>query len=311
MPSLARFGFISFAVIIAGLALMTVLAPAKSTEFGLQIERRISGLQVQRTEADGFRMPYLVGGNGETLVLLHGISANKDNFTRVARHLTPEFHVVIPDLPGFGNASAPPDADYSLSAQVRRIAAFLDALDLDRVHLGGSSMGGYIAAAFAAEYPDRVASLWLLAPAGLESAQEAPVRAAFRETGEIPLFAKTPEDYARVIDLVFVTPPSVPWFVRNTLAREAAERHQHYSNVFRQIHASPPLEPMLEKITAPALVVWGRQDMVLDASGAEVFQRLRPEATEIRLMDNIGHLPMLEDPATSARDFLAFQRRLR
>lgn len=307
MSPFARFGFRFLALVAVLILALVILAPATATRMAMGIERGLSGLDLKRASIPGFDMPYLVGGSGEPLVLLHGISANKDNFTRIARHLTPSFHVVIPDLPGFGDASAPAEADYSLLPQVERVAAFLDTLGLERVHLGGSSMGGHIAAAFAAEYPDRVASLWLLAPGGLESAQPSPVRVAFNETGEVPLFARTPEDFPRVLSLVFNNPPPMPWFVRNTLADEAAERYPHYRNVLMQIGESPALEPMVERITAPALVVWGDGDRVLDASGAQVFHSLRPAGTEVRIMNDIGHLPMLEDPATTARDFLDFQ----
>lgn len=311
MSAFARFGFRFLVAALVLVLAFVLLAPAQATRFALGIERGLSGLETRRATIPGFDMPYLVGGQGEPLVLLHGISANKDNFTRVARQLTPHFQVVIPDLPGFGEASAPADADYGLIAQVRRVAAFLDTLGLERVHLGGSSMGGYIAAAFAAEYPDRVASLWLLAPAGLESARPSPVRTALDETGEIPLFARSPEDFPRVVSLVFNKAPPMPWFVRNTFAAEAAQRYDHYHRVLLQIGESPALEPMVERITAPALVVWGDGDRVLDMSGAEVFRSLRPAGTTVRIMPGIGHLPMLEDPATSARDFLEFQAALR
>ena len=75
-------------------------------------------------------MPYLEGGQGEPLVLIHGFSADKDNFTRVARFLTPHYRVICPDLPGFGDATRDPSARHGIADQVTRLKAFLGALGI-------------------------------------------------------------------------------------------------------------------------------------------------------------------------------------
>jgi len=113
--------------------------------------------------ADGTRFVYLEGGSGEPLVLVHGFGADKDNFTRVARWLTPHYRVIVPDLVGFGESAHLPEADYHYAAQAARVHAFVQALGLGRVHLGGNSMGGGIAMSYAAQHPQEVASLWLIA----------------------------------------------------------------------------------------------------------------------------------------------------
>jgi len=58
------------------------------------------------------------GGKGETLVLLHGFGANKDNWTRLAKYLMSHYRIIAPDLPGFGESSSPNDIDYTVAAQV-------------------------------------------------------------------------------------------------------------------------------------------------------------------------------------------------
>src|SRR6478735_3598161 len=62
--------------------------------------------------SDGTRIAYLEGGGGEPLVLVHGFGADKDNFTRVARWLTPHYRVIVPDLVGFGESAHRADVDY-------------------------------------------------------------------------------------------------------------------------------------------------------------------------------------------------------
>jgi pimeloyl-ACP methyl ester carboxylesterase len=96
------------------------------------------------TLADGTHIAYLEGGSGEPLVLVHGFGADKDNFTRVARWLTPHYRVIAHDVVGFGESTHLPDADYRYAVQAERVRAFVQALGLARVQLGGNSMGGGI-----------------------------------------------------------------------------------------------------------------------------------------------------------------------
>ncbi|MFA9218707.1 MAG: alpha/beta fold hydrolase, partial [Sphingomonadaceae bacterium] len=159
------------------LALMAYerLAPLAAAQQGLRLERWRSGLRLGQVQIPGFDLPYLEGGHGAPLVLIHGFAGDKDNFTRVARFLTPHYRVICPDLPGFGDSTRRTDASYSIAEQVERLRALLDQLAPGRVHLGGNSMGGFIAAQFAATYPERVASLWLLDAAGTEAAQSSDI----------------------------------------------------------------------------------------------------------------------------------------
>jgi abhydrolase domain-containing protein 6 len=126
------------ALLLAGLTAFDYFAPYTSARMGLALEQRRAGLEEAVARIPGFEMPYLHGGEGEPLLLVHGFGADKNNFTRVARLLTPQYRVVIPDLPGFGEASKPADASYAIDDQVERLRQFAQGLGLTRVHLGGS-----------------------------------------------------------------------------------------------------------------------------------------------------------------------------
>src|SRR3546814_16125165 len=89
----------------------------------------------------------------------------------LAAHLR-GYHVIAPDLPGFGENERNPQLAYDIAAQTERLKDFIDALGLDRPHVAGNSMGGWIALRYALAYPDALASLILLNTAGVKGANE-------------------------------------------------------------------------------------------------------------------------------------------
>jgi len=297
------------ALLLAGLVAFDFFAPYTAARLGLQLEQRRSGLHEARASIPGFEMPYLEGGQGEPLLLIHGFGAEKNNFTRVARFLTPHYRVLAPDLPGFGEASKPDSATYTIAEQVERLRAFAQGVGVKRVHLGGSSMGGFIATTWAAKYPDEVASLWLLAPAGTRAAFDSELRRHFQQTGEILLVAKTPGDHARIRAFVMSRQPFLPYSVKRVLGERAAADYPLHSRIFQQLNREAPIESTVTRIDAPALIVWGTEDRALNPKGADALKAIMPNAQAI-LMPGIGHLPMIEAVRQSAGDYLAFRQHL-
>lgn len=295
-------------LLAGGLFAWMQLAPEDAYQRLGALERGSAGLQPHTLQIPGFDIAYLQGGDGPPLVLVHGFGADKDNFTRVARHLTPHYTVYAIDLPGFGESGKPMDARYGIREQTERLGQVLDALDLSSAHLGGSSMGGWIIAAFAVLYPQRADSLWLLAAAGTATADESEMRRIYRESGELKLVAETPEDFATIMDMVFARPPFIPGPIRTVLGQRAAANHALHRRIFETLNAEAFwLEPQLAGNPVPALIVWGDADRVLDVSGAAAFERLLPNG-EVRILPGIGHLPMLEAPAVVARDYLDWRQ---
>lgn len=292
-----------------GFTAFDYLAPQESAHFGAELERALSGLKRQSVIADGLNIVYLEGGEGETLVLIHGFGADKDNFTRTARTLSHRYHVIIPDLPGFGESSRPENANYGIRDQSERLAHFLSIIGVESAHLGGSSMGGWIAADFASHYPQRTDSLWLLAPAGVMSAKASPMQLAYAQTGESPLIARSPEDFPRILKLVMADPPYLPYGIKRTLGERAAADAPLHREIFEQVTRDEPLEQIAQRVTAPSLIVWGEQDQVLDVSGAEILHQQLSNSRLI-VMPGVGHLPMFERPRQAAEDYISFRNDL-
>lgn len=109
--------------------------------------------------AGGLRTRYLdLPGGDPAIVLLHGLSANANEFAALATALSPRFRVVAPDLRGRGGSDKPATG-YTIADHAADVVALLDALGLQRVVLGGHSFGGFLAIYLAAHHPELVARL--------------------------------------------------------------------------------------------------------------------------------------------------------
>lgn len=284
--------------------------PEKLAQFAVDGERAVARLSKHEIDISGFHIVYLEGGVGEPLVLLHGFGADKENFTRIAKFLTPRYHVIIPDLPGFGESSKPADADYTVAAQVERVHALVQALGLKSVHLGGSSMGGNIAASYAAKYPTETGSIWLLAPAGLATAPPSDLELLIRKGGSNPLIATNADEFVAVFHFVMADPPFVPRRILEVMGSNAVAHHELNSKIFQQIHGEPPLESRVQGLPVPTHIVWGDKDRALNVGGAKILAGLIPKSS-VLILPGVGHLPMLERPREVGQDYIAFRDSLK
>jgi len=283
------------------------LFPEVTSGLLLKAERSTGGLKQRSIEVEGLRIEYLEGGKGDALVLLHGFSANKDNWARIGRYLTPYFRVIAPDLPGFGESSLDPDGDYTIGVQVERVKAFIRALGVKSLHLGGSSMGGSIAGAYAARYQNDLKSLLLIAPGGVASSEPSEMFRLLKKDKPNPLIAKSAEGYEYLLDFVFVKKPFIPGPVKKALIQEAIAHQPLYQKIFKQLLSSVelPLEIVLRGLQVPTLIIWGAQDRVLHVSGAKILKSVIPKA-RVEVMDAVGHLTMIEKPEETAELYLSF-----
>ena len=303
----AAIALVVIALAAAGIAIY-YFAPGVALAAMTRLGRRTSGLALRQIEIDGHRMPYLIGGSGEPLILLHGFGANKDHWTMIARFLTPHFRVIVPDLPGFGDASRRLEAVYGVEQQLARIGAFVAALGIDHCHLGGNSMGAYLAALFAARQPQRVRSLWLLAPAGVVSAAPSATMDLLA-AGDNPLVVTDAAGFERLTRLCFTVVPYMPaQFKRPLLARALADAPFNAKIFGEMFSPLVELESEVRDLATPTLLVWGDDDQILHPSGLAILRPLLRQV-ECRLMQRMGHAPMLERPAETAADFLRFHRR--
>lgn len=298
------FGWIALAIIV--LLLILILYPGNLYRWLMRSVRRSAGLNCRKVTVGRHQIVYLEGGTGPHLVLLHGFGANKDNWIRFAKHFTPSYHVIIPDLPGFGDSSYFQDEEYDVESQAERLIDFFNALKLEEFHLVGNSMGGQIAVAYTMKRPGRVLSLTLFNAAGVQEDKPSEM-SRLLEKGTNPLVVKEASDYNELLKFVFYNPPDFPSVVMKGLAADAVRHTSSNERIFQQLLGKwVPLEPLLPKIESPVLIIWGDKDRVFDVSCADRFEKGLKYSKKV-VFENCGHMPMLEMPDKSAevvRDFI-------
>ncbi|MFC6338141.1 alpha/beta fold hydrolase [Pseudomonas sp. CCM 7891] len=243
-----------------------------------------------------------------SILMLHGYSGDKELWLRVARHFVGDYRVVVIDLPGHGETGFKAGSGYDIPTQARRVIELLDACGLDKVHVIGNSMGGYLAAWLAATSPERVLSLALLAPSGVSSPQPSDMDRQLA-AGHNPSLVHSRKDFISFYAMTMASPPWVPGVVMAALGERYVQRREELAQIFADFSASPPMEPRLADIRAPSLLLWGRQDRVIDVSSVPVWSKGIADL-RVETWDGVGHLPMVEKPAETAALYHEFLKKL-
>ena len=268
-----------------------------------------AGLSRHKIQVDDHRWVYLEGGKGDTILFVHGFGMEKDGWGLFPRAFTGSYRLILPDLPGFGENSRLESAPYDVASQAKRLNRFAESLGLDRFHLAGSSMGGYIAGFYASEYPEKVKSLALFNPAGVNSPAQDDMWRRYADTGEIALVYRTKEGFEDILRLLFYRPPPVPGALKTYFAEHGASNYVFYRKVLRDLEQGGryQLDARFPRVEAGTLVVWGANDRILHVSGAESFRKGLKDV-KVVILDDCGHAPFFEkrkETIKAYQDFLA------
>jgi pimeloyl-ACP methyl ester carboxylesterase len=277
--------------------------------------RALAGLRLEHIQVQGRDTPFVAGGRENDpleiertpVLLLHGWGTSKEAMMGQMRWLSPSRRVVAPDLPGFGEnpfpiGAQPLDAD----GYIQWIEAFRIAAGLGRVDVVGESMGGAIAAAYSAAYPQAVRRLVLESPAGLMPPK---VNTFMQEVarGGNPLDISSHEDFERVMKLCFAKPPPVPAPFRRFLVARAIERRPMLAAMVESLR--PFLldgnAQRMASIRAPTLVIFGAQDKITDPSLLQLYVR-GIRGAEGLLVPDAGHVIFHDAPAATQQALLGF-----
>lgn len=288
----------------------------------IELGRDQAGLVKKQQPALDIEMTYLErlpegAVKGPTLVLLHGFSANKDNWLRFVMALDEKYHVIVPDLAGHGDNKRDLAGDYDLFKQAERLHALMQAKGINKFHIAGNSMGGAVSAIYGLEYPQDLASLTLLDAAGIDGKNKSEYFSAL-EQGTNPLIPTDDESFDFLLNFTMSQPPFLPWPLKPAFQRISISRNEINKEIFSDMMTTRDRldnngfqQQLISAASAspiPTLIIWGEEDRVLDVSAVPEFQKVLPHA-EVKIFPGVGHLPMVEIPDESAEFYSAFVER--
>jgi 4,5:9,10-diseco-3-hydroxy-5,9,17-trioxoandrosta-1(10),2-diene-4-oate hydrolase len=217
---------------------------------------------------------YYEAGDGPPVLLLHGAGATARLWKPQIDGMSSTFRVIAPDLPGFGGSDM---VDYvnAVGDYSKFVHDFMGALDITSAHIVGSSMGGWIAGWFAADFPERVKRLILISPAGLHFDEMPPMS---------------------LNDIIAGIRAAV-----ESLGEEAGREFEPNARTLIDLQESGGFEPDLifglSGIKSQTLILWGEHDPVIPPEYAGAFME-GIEGSVVKLVKGTGHVPHTEAPGS-------------
>ncbi|MBW6464895.1 MAG: alpha/beta hydrolase [Brevefilum sp.] len=269
------------------------------------------GKQIQPKKQD-FTLFYFESGEESQLplLMLHGLGDEADTWRHIFQPLADDFHTLAIDLPGFGRSDKP-DVDYSPQFLMASIIGFLDALNINRTILMGSSLGGMLAHGLAVAFPERVSGLILVGGA-LYQADKIQDRSI--QLMQIPLVGewlytrlrKNPDAAFNTLNSVYHHLEKLPKADRDFLYTRVNQRvwsdgqRRAYFSTLRNLipwmkSIQKDLPSKLRRLEIPTLVIRGEHDGLFSETQADQLLNLQPKVTKFTIQD-AGHLPHQEAP---------------
>ncbi|KVH40875.1 MULTISPECIES: alpha/beta fold hydrolase [Burkholderia cepacia complex] len=254
----------------------------------------------QRTVRVGTRRIFLAeAGEGPAVLMLHGGgpgASGLSNYSRNIDALARHYRVLVPDMPGYGRSSKGVDRNDPFGDLATGMLGLLDALGIRHAHVIGNSLGGACALRMALERPNAIDRLVLMGPGGINTTRQVPTPGLKRLLNYYKGTGPSLEKLTTFIrgDLVY----------DGRLVPEAVIQERFQASIDPEVVASPPLlgpkgipkfskidftrDPRLASVQNPTLVLWGTEDKVNRASGAEALQRRMPNC-DVYLFSKTGH----------------------
>lgn len=283
------------------------------TQSILQQERKWAGLESKTLKVEDFSFSYSEGGakTAPTVLLVHGFSGSRDNWNRVARQLTKQYHVIAVDLPGHGDTIAPATFEYTLANLAEAVRKFVTTLGIQKdLHIAGHSLGGGIAVLYSALYFLEVRSVMLVDTAGVY--QNAGNSLITKPQELTKLLARKEGDFEKLVtQIATYSPPFVPKEIMEGYEkihmRHLPEQEKLMAGLTEQMKWYTPdtFHTGLKTLEAPVLVVWGEKDAVIGVEAVEEIKQNLKEG-EYLILKDVGHTPILEADYPVSEAYLKF-----
>jgi len=258
-------------------------------------------------EVDGRPVNTIELGDGPPLVFVHGLSGSWPNWLEQLSVFADSHRVIAIDLPGFGRSPMPAQQPITISNYARTLDRLFDALGIDSATLVGNSMGGFVSAELAIDFPQRVERLVLVSAAGLSTYAHPGVTRALPTlkliehtlTAYAGWIAAKSDTVARrpglrnaTFGLVTAHPSRLPGALVAEQVRGAGKPGFIQA---LQANIDYDFSHRLGEIACPTLIVWGDHDRVITVRDADRFAQLIPGSRKVVFADT-GHMAMLERP---------------
>ncbi len=226
---------------------------------------------------------YVEEGEGEPLILLHGLFGALSNFKDLFNHFKAQYRVIIPMLPLFDLG-----LDTGVGALAKYVQKFIEAREFDKVHLMGNSLGGHVGLIYTLQHQEKVKTLILTGSSGLF---ENGMGETYPKRGDYEFIRKKTEltfyDPAvatkELVDEVYAIVNNRLKAIKIIALAKSAIRNN--------------LSEELRDIKVPTCLIWGNNDTITPPMVAEEFKQLLPNS-ELHWIDKCGHAPMMEVPGT-------------
>lgn len=263
---------------------------------------------MSRQAVDGLKIAYADEGQGEPILFIHGMGSYAPAWKKNVAGLSAHYRCIVVDLPGYGKSSK---GRYpaNMSFHARKLLGLMDSLNIQQFHIAGHSMGAQIAMHMALAEPDRVKSLMMMAPAGIETFTEAEKQLFMAMTPE-QVAGVSDEQYRKNLELNFYEMPDDAEFMyTDRMAIKTDPQFPDYCHVVVEGIRGMLNEPVfnqLPELDMPTLVLYGKQDKLIPnrymhpqlntESVAKLAEEQLP-AAQVYLIEKAGHFVQFEQAA--------------
>lgn len=251
---------------------------------------------MKKVRVRGFEMAYEEEGRGQAVMLLHGFPFNHALWREQVQALSDHYRVITPDMRGFGESALSTEEPATMREMAEDVAALLDELGINRVTLGGLSMGGYVAFAFYKQFPLRVRSLILADTRHTADTAEA------KENRERQAQQALAEGMKGIVDSMLpklLAPASFTErkdVVEELRAMMLSTPPEGAAAALRGMALRTDQTYLLPLILAPTLIIVGSEDQITPLSDAEVMHR-EIRGSRLEVIEGAGHVSNMERPA--------------
>ena len=252
-------------------------------------------------DVEGNKIRYLETGHSKsTLILVHGLGASAERWSRAIPYFEKEYHIIVPDLIGFGYSDKPV-VDYTTDFFSDFLKKFLDSLGIEKPNIISSSLGGQVTAEYASKNKN-IKKLTLVSPSGVMK-QSTPALDAYIMAALYPNEANAKNAFEMMEGSGLEVDASI---VEGFIERmKLPNAKMAFMSTILGLKNAEMITNKLQSINVPTLIVWGSADPVIPINHADGFVSSIKDCRFYR-MDNCGHTPYVQDPKGFAKIVLDF-----